>query len=218
NLEVVADHLDFASRHPRVLGTARPSLHLAADADHRLEPQPRGKRFGVADHDLHRAPPVAQVDEDDGAVVAPACDPAVQVDLVPFVRRAKRTAVRRCETAQASRVGSWAQSSCSCAPLDMSRTRAVRRDASSGVRRTTHLAPNRFANRILAVRLLGSKSTATERTLLHIRATSAASRGSSPSGSTTTSAAGRGGIAVASICSGTRSMPPANPTPGVEGQ
>src|SRR5213079_3017575 len=112
----------------------------------------RLRRVGGVEHNLHRAPAVAQVNEDQPAVVAAACDPAVKLAVVA---RAKRSAVRSVEAAHASRVGNSVHASSSCTPLVMSRICATRRSASSGVSKTTHLAPTLFADFIFARRLLG---------------------------------------------------------------
>src|SRR5207244_9611205 len=115
-----------------------------------------GERVGVSDHDLDCSPSIAQIDENHPSVVAPASDPAVELDLAPFVGRAKRAAVGRVESAHARRVGSSTQSSSTWSPLDMSRNCATLRFASSGVSSTTHLAPSLFAERIFAFRLFGA--------------------------------------------------------------
>src|SRR5207302_1841351 len=79
DLQVAGHYLDLARRHLWVLGPARPAGDLAFYANDVFVSD-----FGFADrsdHDLHQAPPVAQVDECNAAVVAASRDPAVQLDL-----------------------------------------------------------------------------------------------------------------------------------------
>ena len=80
--------LDLARRQLRVHEARVAQLHPAVDADHRLGPQPfqrrEGGRVAVGDH-LGDAVVVAQVDEQDAAVIADAMHPARQADLVARV-------------------------------------------------------------------------------------------------------------------------------------
>ena len=82
DLEPARLELDLAGRQLRVLGPGQPQRDLALDGDDELgrgpgsRPRaPRGRPAGV-DHDLGDAVPVAEVEEDQLPVVAPAVDPA----------------------------------------------------------------------------------------------------------------------------------------------
>jgi hypothetical protein len=97
DLQRLGQHLDHAGGQIRVLGAGRPGAHFA---DH-LEDEFRAGLLGqleglrgvrVDDH-LDRAFTVAQVDEDDPAVVAAAMRPAAQGDDVAGVRAVDGAAV-----------------------------------------------------------------------------------------------------------------------------
>src|SRR5216683_4380048 len=98
HLELLDIHLYFASRELRVLSSRRPAPHRAASADHIFVAHVRSHRFGSND-DLHDSPSIAKIEERDAAVVAPTRDPAVELDLLAGVRRAKRSAMRGGESA-----------------------------------------------------------------------------------------------------------------------
>ena len=75
--------LDFARADPRVFAAGRPSRHVAVDLDHVLVVQLRGNRVRLGrrrriDHHLHQPGSIAQVDEDQPAVVAHGMHPALQ--------------------------------------------------------------------------------------------------------------------------------------------
>ena len=81
DLERIDLQLDLAGRHVRVDGLRRARDELALGAKHELVPDPvrelrrLGRLLGV-DHELGDAAAVAEVDEDEPAVVAPARRPA----------------------------------------------------------------------------------------------------------------------------------------------
>ena len=93
-------HFHLAGGHRRVGGAGRARLHLAPNLHHPLLPQLVGNagrlpmQFRVADH-LHHAGAVAQVDEDDAAVVAAAGHPPGQGYFRPGVAQTQRAAVGR---------------------------------------------------------------------------------------------------------------------------
>src|SRR5260370_25884186 len=194
HFQLRGDHLDLTCRHTRVLGTRGAPADCAFRAHHVLRSQFRSDCvcfgcLGWVEHDLHCAPAVAQVDEDQASMVPAASLPAVQLDVATHIGRAHGTAVRSCEAAHAMRAGRSAHATSACSPLTISLSWAVWPLASSSVSNTTHRAPSLLAERIFARKLLRSESTAVERTVPQMRATSAAATSSSPSGSTTTSAA-----------------------------
>ncbi len=83
DLDFLAEHFDFARSQLGVGGARRTLAHQAGHADAELVAQAlRGREGGVVriEHDLRQARAVAQVDEDDPAVVAAAVHPAVQGD------------------------------------------------------------------------------------------------------------------------------------------
>ena len=157
DLDIVGDDLDLPGRHARVFRAGAPARDLACHVDHVLVADVRlGHR---PDDHLDGAPPVAQVEEGDAAVVATPRHPAVELDLSALVARAQRTAVRRRETAHLMRpsfCGRPSHGTSLCSPLAMSRSRATRRAASSALRRTTHFTPSLLAERIFAARLRAS--------------------------------------------------------------
>src|SRR5712692_11748690 len=110
--------------------------------------------LGVEDH-LHRAPAVAEVDEDQPAVVAAARHPAVELHLPAGVGRAQGPAVGRAEAAhdEISRSGRSAQATSACSPLVISRSWTTLRAPSSRLKMATQRAPALAAARILARRL-----------------------------------------------------------------
>ena len=82
--------LDLAGGHGRVDGPLGAGPDRALDPDDPLRPQPAG--LGAAGHggvedDLDDALPVAEVDEDDTAVVAAVGHPAAEGDLGADVAR-----------------------------------------------------------------------------------------------------------------------------------
>src|SRR5713101_5984869 len=112
HLELRGRNLHLARCQFRVLRSRGPAADHALDADDVLRAKVGGGAVSIrcgrrVEYDLHLAPPVAQVDEDQAAHVAPARDPAVELDLLARIRRAQRAAVRSRETAHASRSGSW---------------------------------------------------------------------------------------------------------------
>src|SRR5450759_2105468 len=97
NLDGAGLDFDLASRKFGVLCARQPVGNFAGDLEHELVAnRPRdGRRLGrfrLVDHDLSQAVAVAQVDEDEPAVVAPAMDPASDPDLTPGVGSAQLTA------------------------------------------------------------------------------------------------------------------------------
>src|SRR6476659_10212995 len=101
----------------------------------------RLRRLGRIENDLRSSPSVAQVDEDEAAVVTAARHPTVELHLATFVIRPDRTAMGRREPAHASLSGSSAQLASACSPLAMSFSWAAFRPASSALKSTTHRAP-----------------------------------------------------------------------------
>src|SRR6266849_3997820 len=84
DLELVSEHLDLAALQRRVHGSLGAAAHDALHAQHELVAHAVGdgegvRAIGIAD-DLDKALAVAQVDEDDAAVVAPAMRPAEEGD------------------------------------------------------------------------------------------------------------------------------------------
>ncbi len=90
-------HLDLAGGEVGVLGAGAAALDTAADAQHVLAASVagdgvRGRLVGTED-DLHQAAAIAQVDEDEPAVVAPAVHPARERDLAALVACAQVAAI-----------------------------------------------------------------------------------------------------------------------------
>ena len=89
DLEVVGEHLDLAGHEVRIGAALGAQAHEPRHADHELVAQRfgGGERRGAVgiEDDLHEAFAVAQVDEDDAAVVAAAMDPAHQRDRLAEV-------------------------------------------------------------------------------------------------------------------------------------
>ncbi len=82
HFQLVRQHFDLAGDEVGVLGAGRTAAHLAGDAQAELVAHALGGgkglgAVGIADH-LHQTFPVAQVDEDNPAVVASAVGPAEQ--------------------------------------------------------------------------------------------------------------------------------------------
>ena len=105
--------LDVAGRQARVLGPGEPALDVADDRDDELGADPagllvRGRRVGLVDDDLGQAVAVAQVEEDELAVVAAAMDPAGQTRR--SARRRRPAARRRCGCGRAWRGWAWGRS------------------------------------------------------------------------------------------------------------
>src|SRR5207302_8854373 len=128
--------LDLAGRELGVLVPRQPALDGAADADDVLAAQLPGLRRGlrcvgrVEDH-LDQAPAVAEVDEDQAAVVAAAGDPAVEVDLVADVLGAELAALDRAVAAHARASESSCQPTSRWSPPSISFSWATPRLASS---------------------------------------------------------------------------------------
>ena len=81
DLELARPELDIAGRQPRVLRTREPARDGPGDGDHILVPEharglERRRSVLAVEHDLGDAVAVAQVDEDEAAVIAPAVDPS----------------------------------------------------------------------------------------------------------------------------------------------
>ncbi len=95
----VRDHdLDVAGDHVGVVHSLGPLADAAADGQHVLGAQNVGAGVGLcvlrrAEHDLGQALAVAQVDEDEPAVVAPELHPAHEADLGVDVFLAEGAAV-----------------------------------------------------------------------------------------------------------------------------
>ena len=84
DLELVREHFDLAASQRRVHGPLGAAAHDALHAQHELVAHAVGdgervRAVGIADH-LDQALAIAQVDEDDASVVAPAMRPAEEVD------------------------------------------------------------------------------------------------------------------------------------------
>jgi hypothetical protein len=84
-------HLDLAGRQVRVLVALLALDDRAADRDHVLGPQRLGggERVAGMEDQLHEAGAVAQVDEDEPAVVAAAVHPAGEPDVAARVAGAQ---------------------------------------------------------------------------------------------------------------------------------
>ncbi|MNS62137.1 hypothetical protein D3C72_951870 [compost metagenome] len=83
DLRLAGEHLDGAAREVGVLLPGGASVDHAADADDELVAGRIGDGVGLrvglrVEDDLHEARAIAQIDEDDPAVVATALDPAVE--------------------------------------------------------------------------------------------------------------------------------------------
>ena len=82
--------LDRTCRQLRVLRAGQPHRHRAGHGHHELRADPAGRLVGdrgvhLVDDDLRDAVPIAQVQEDELAVVAPPMDPAGQAGARPCV-------------------------------------------------------------------------------------------------------------------------------------
>src|SRR5262249_24592506 len=114
---------------------------------------------GRVEDDLHGAPAVAEVHEDQAAVIPAPSNPAVQLHLSAGVGGTQRATVRRRQAAPsvppsgAIASGKASQGTSRWSPLTRSRSRATCRLASSAFMITAHRAPDRSAVRILARRL-----------------------------------------------------------------
>ena len=98
HLNVGRHDLHFAGGQVGVQRFRRAQLDSAGDAQHILAADRGGKLVGALvplwmQDDLHDARSVAQVDEDDAAVVAPSVDPAGQRDIGPSVFASQVAAV-----------------------------------------------------------------------------------------------------------------------------
>src|SRR5216684_1073073 len=145
HFELRGRNLHLARCQLRVLRSRWPAADQALDPHDVLRPKVGGGAVSIrcgrrVEYDLHLAPAVAQVDEDQAAHVAPARDPAVKLDLPARICRANRAAVRSREPAHANRSGRSSQATSACSPLAMSRSRARRREASSALNITTQRA------------------------------------------------------------------------------
>ena len=97
DLERLAQELDFPGLQIGVHGAGRPQAHSARDFQHELVAHPLGlsedlRRIRV-ENDLKKSLAVAQVDEDDTAVIAPAMRPAGHGDDLADQRFADLTAI-----------------------------------------------------------------------------------------------------------------------------
>ncbi len=99
HLDLGGNHLDLARRelgvHRRLSVDDRPVAHGAVDADHPLRAHRLGRLEGRAvgvGHDLGQAVVVAQVDEQQAAVVAHAVHPARQAHVLADIGFAQRPA------------------------------------------------------------------------------------------------------------------------------
>src|SRR5207302_5552089 len=150
--------LDLAGRELGVLVPRQPALDGAADADDVLAAQLPGLRRGlrcigrVEDH-LDHAPAVAEVDEDQAAVVAAAGDPAVEVDLLAHVLSPQLAALDRPVATHARASGSSCQATSRWSPPSIGLSWATLRAASPAFISTTQRAPSLLAARIFALRL-----------------------------------------------------------------
>ena len=82
NLDLVRQHLDLARGELRIDGARRPAPDLAAHPQDKLvaDALGAGKRIRpvrIADH-LHEPLAIAQIDEDDAAMIAAAMSPAAE--------------------------------------------------------------------------------------------------------------------------------------------
>ena len=72
----------------RIRGPRRAGAHLAGNADAELAAQPLGIREHVLrigiEHDLQQSFAIAQIDEDDAAMIAPAMHPASDATSLPM--------------------------------------------------------------------------------------------------------------------------------------
>ena len=109
------DHLDLTGRQLGVLVALRPAAHLAGDQHAELVAQ--RVRLLLADDDLDVPRGVAEVEEDDPAVVAAAGHPAGEGDGGAGVGRAQRAGVVGAEHRRAFREGGGYQRSCTCARM-----------------------------------------------------------------------------------------------------
>ena len=95
HLDLGDEHLDHAGRQIRILGSVRTLAHLAVDPHHPFRAQLlgvlEGRAVGVG-HNLGEAVMVAQVDEQQAAMVADAVAPAREADGFADVLFAERAA------------------------------------------------------------------------------------------------------------------------------
>ncbi len=92
HVELADRHLDVAGAEARILGSRRAPPNRAADPQHVFVTQMLGlgeARMLRIENDLRYAVVVAQVDENQPAMVAAAIDPSVKLDLCALVRGAK---------------------------------------------------------------------------------------------------------------------------------
>ena len=94
-LDLVDIDFDLAGRQVRILGTGGTAADLAVNADHPLRAQRLGKLEGLAvgiGHDLREAIVIAQIDEQQPAMVADAMAPARETDDAADIAVAKLAA------------------------------------------------------------------------------------------------------------------------------
>jgi hypothetical protein len=96
DVERLDREFDGAGRELRILGARRAQAHRAGHVRHVFVAQCLGllerARLQRIEHDLRDAVAVAQIDEDQAAVIAPPVDPAVELDRRPDVARSELAA------------------------------------------------------------------------------------------------------------------------------
>src|SRR5689334_2657074 len=223
--------LDRAGRQLRVDGLGRALDDRADGAEHVLGAQPVAELEGAAvvvgvEDELDDAGAIAQVDEDESAVVAPpvhpARDPRLAPDSVaehlPAPGVAIAVGARTWKLAHASPPVSSSTSSAvstgRCSPLAMSRSCAP-----SSSRMRTWRAPTRLACLSCPLRPRPARSASAESPALRSSpvSTCARERRAPASSATATKTSRPGASPSSSSASAIRSIPAAQPTAGVGG-
>ena len=97
DFDFAGEHFDFAADQILVDGALGTRAHLAADADDEFVAQRlgglEGRRIVRIAHHLQEAGAVAQVDENDAAMIAPAVHPAEDGDGLLQMGAVDRTAI-----------------------------------------------------------------------------------------------------------------------------
>ena len=142
HVEALDVHLDLAGRKPRVHRLGRPAADdtLRLDDELGAERVRAGVRLGLVlgvEHELHEARLVAEIDEDEPAVVAPARDPAGDRDAVALVRRPQIAAHVRPVGHVRSSSTSRSSATRRCSPVVISRSVASPAAHSSSPTMTT---------------------------------------------------------------------------------
>ncbi len=100
--QLLAEDFDLAGGQVGIDGTLRAAANAALHLQHEFVTYPLGGgedlRAVRIKHHLHETFPVAQINENDSAVIAAAVDPSVEVDVLIKVRFMEMTAVMAAHT------------------------------------------------------------------------------------------------------------------------